>query len=73
MAGGTEDPPPQSGGENRGVDEDVAAQGGEGARSAKATPPIGQDAEPGQTVTPAEPGDVGVPSDEEIGREEDTA
>ena len=62
--------PPASGGENRGAEEDIASQGGEGAQSARVTPPIGDDAEDGQTQAPAPAGDVGVPSDEEIAREE---
>lgn len=62
--------PPASGGENQGVDEDVAGRGDEGERAAQVTPPIGEDAEPGQTQAPAPPGDAGVPSDEEIAREE---
>jgi len=35
----------------------------------QATPPIGDDAEQGQTETPAPPDDVGVPSDEELAEE----
>jgi hypothetical protein len=65
--------PPASGGENRGAEEDVASQGGEGARSAAVTPPIGDDAEQGQTQAPAPRDDVGVPSDEQIAREEEAA
>jgi hypothetical protein len=65
--------PPASGGENRGVDEDVASEGGEGARTAQSTPPIADDAQEGQTQTPAPADDVGVPSDEEIAREEKQA
>jgi hypothetical protein len=65
--------PPASGGSNRGVDDDVASEGGEGARSAQVTPPIADDAAHGQTQSPAPPGDVGVPSDEEIAREEGSA
>ena len=33
--------PPATGGENRGAEEDAASQGGEGARNADVTPPIG--------------------------------
>jgi hypothetical protein len=65
--------PPASGGENRGADEDVASRGDEGARNAQVTPPIADDARHGQTQAPAPADDVGVPSDEEIGREEDAA
>jgi hypothetical protein len=65
--------PPATGGENRGAEEDAASQGGEGARNADVTPPIGDDAVKGQTQAPAPPGDVGVPSDEEIAREEGAA
>jgi hypothetical protein len=66
MAEGNEEQPPQSGGENRGVEEDVRGAGDEGERSAAATPPIGDDAESGQTTSPAPPDDVGVPPDEEM-------
>jgi hypothetical protein len=65
--------PSQSGGENRGIDEDVASSGDEGARSAAVTPAIADDAAHGQTQAPAPPDDVGVPSDEELSREEDEA
>jgi hypothetical protein len=65
--------PDQSGGENRGAKEDVRSSGGEGARNAAATPPIADDAVHGQTQAPAPPDDVGVPSDEEISREENAA
>lgn len=34
---------------------------------AQGTPPIGDDAEKGQTQTPAPQDDVGVPDDEEMG------
>jgi hypothetical protein len=71
MTESSEERTPQTGGENAGVDQDVAAEGGEGRRAADAAPPIGQDAEPGQTTTPPEPGDVGVPSDEDIGRDKE--
>jgi hypothetical protein len=68
MVDETEDRPPQSGGENAGVDDDVTGPDDAGRRAADVTPPIGQDAEPGQTTSPAEPGDVGVPPDEEMNR-----
>jgi hypothetical protein len=64
--------PPASGGENRGVQEDVRSSGGEGARNAQVTPPIADDAVHGQTQAPAAPDDVGVPSDEELASEGDT-
>jgi hypothetical protein len=70
MTEGTEEQPPQTGGGNAGVDRDVESQGDEGRRAAQVTPPIGDDSEPGQTTSPPPPGDVGVPSDEEISREE---
>jgi hypothetical protein len=62
--------PDGSGGENRGVEEDVRSTGDEGARSAQTTPPIADDAAHGQTQAPAPSDDVGVPSAEEIAREE---
>jgi hypothetical protein len=73
MVEGSEQEPPRTGGENAGVESDVASQGDEGGRTAQTTPPIDQDAEPGQTSSPAPPDDVGVPSDEEISNEEDAA
>jgi hypothetical protein len=65
--------PDESGGENRGVAEDVRSSGDEGARNAQTAPPIADDAAHGQTQSPAPADDVGVPSDEEIAREERTA
>jgi hypothetical protein len=65
--------PPATGGENPGVEDDVASRGDEGARSAQVTPPIADDADRGQTQAPAPEGDVGAPSDEQIAREEDAA
>jgi hypothetical protein len=65
--------PDESGGENRGVREDVRSSGGEGERNARATPPIADDAAHRQTQSPAPADDVGVPSDEEIRREENAA
>jgi hypothetical protein len=64
--------PPATGGENRGVEEDVGSSGDEGRRAAQVTPPIPDDAVHGQTQAPAPPDDVGVPSDEELSREEET-
>ena len=52
------------------IDDQVAGAGDEGRRAANVTPPIADDAKKGQTETPAEPEDVGVPSDEQIGEEE---
>jgi hypothetical protein len=52
------------------VDDQVTAEGGEGRRAADVTPPIADDASKGQTQTPPEPGDVGVPPDEVIAEEE---
>jgi hypothetical protein len=66
MSERTEEQPPQSGGENRGVDEDVASTGDEGRLAAQATPPIGDESEHGQTASPPAEGDVGVPPDEEM-------
>jgi hypothetical protein len=66
----SQDLPPHSGGENEGAEDDVAGTG-EGRRNVEATPPVGQDAVPGQTAAPAPEDDVGVPSDEEIAREEE--
>jgi|tagenome__1003787_1003787.scaffolds.fasta_scaffold20735065_2 hypothetical protein len=62
-----------SGGGNEGVERDVASTGDEGRRAAEVTPPIGEDATPGQTSSPAPEGDVGVPSDEKIAEEEEAA
>jgi hypothetical protein len=70
MVDESEDRPPQSGGENRGVEEDVAGRGDEGRRAANVTPPIGEDAVPGQTASPPEPGEVGKPPEEEIDRDD---
>jgi hypothetical protein len=72
MSGQTDDQhdPPVTGGENKGVEEDVRPSGGEGARAAQVAPEVGDDAVHGQTQAPPPPGDVGVPSDEEIAREE---
>jgi hypothetical protein len=50
--------------ENAGAEEDVRTQGDEGARSAQATPKIGEDAEKGKTTHPA-PGNDAQKSDEE--------
>jgi hypothetical protein len=58
---------------NEGVEEDLRSTGDEGRRAAEASPPVADDATPGQTQAPAPAGDVGVPSDEEIAREDDRA
>jgi hypothetical protein len=73
MGEGQQRQPDRAGGENPGVDADVAGEGDEGRRAAAASPAIGEDAVPGQTTSPPEPGEVGVPSDEELGREEEQA
>jgi hypothetical protein len=65
--------PPAHGGENQGVREDVASKGDEGARTARSTPPIADDAHDEQTQAPAPGDDVGVPSDEQIAQEEEAA
>jgi hypothetical protein len=71
MAEGTEEQPPQAGDANPGVDDDVTGRGDEGRRAADVTPPIADDAEQGQTQVPSAPDDAGVPSDEELAREEE--
>ncbi len=45
-------------------------EGEEGSPPAQATPPIGDDAESGQTQVPAPAEEVGIPPDEEMNREE---
>ena len=52
------------------VDDQIQGTGDEGRRAADVTPPIADDAKKEATETPPEPGDVGVPPDEEIGDEE---
>jgi hypothetical protein len=71
MAEGTQEQPPQAGDANPGVDDDVTGRGDEGRRAADVTPPIADDAEQGQTQVPSAPDDAGVPSDEELAREEE--
>lgn len=66
-----EERPDQHGGEAPGVEQDVAGRGDEGRRSEQVTPPVGDDAEAGQTTSPAEPGDVGVPPDDEMEQPEE--
>ena len=53
------------------IDDQVEGDGDEGRRTAETSPPIADDAKHGQTETPPEPGDVGVPSDEEIADDEE--
>jgi hypothetical protein len=60
--------PPQSGGDNPGVEEDVEGHGGEGKRAERETPPIEDESKSGQTQTDAPADDTGVPSDEEMNR-----
>jgi hypothetical protein len=67
----TEKEPDRTGGENEGVDEDVAGRAGEGRRAAGVTPPIAEDAERGQTRVPAPEDEVCVPPDEEMNRPEE--
>ena len=43
----------------------IGGQGGEGEGAASATPPIGEEGEPGQTQVPAPDDDTGVPEDVE--------
>jgi hypothetical protein len=69
----SEHDPEPSGGDNPAVKEDVSSSGDEGARNAQTTPPIADDAVHGQTQAPPPPDEVGVPSDEELAREEDGA
>jgi hypothetical protein len=58
-----------SGGENAGVDKDVSSEGDEGRRSAASTPPIADDTEPDTTTSPPAEGEVGIPPDDEMGRD----
>jgi hypothetical protein len=44
--------------------EAVEKEGGEGARKARATPPIGTEGEPGQTQVDAPPDDTGSAEDQ---------
>ena len=55
---------------NEGAEQDARSEGDEGRRAADASPPIADDARDEQTHSPAPPGDVGVPPDEEIAEEE---
>jgi hypothetical protein len=58
---------------NEGVAQDVRGRGADGERTARTSPPIATDANRGQTSHPAPEDDVGVPSDEELAREEQKA
>ena len=53
------------------IDDQVGGTEDEGRRAADASPPIADDANKEQTVTPSEPGEVGVPPDDELADEED--
>jgi hypothetical protein len=53
------------------IDDQVEGTEDEGRRAADVAPPIADDAKKGQTETPAEPGDVGVPTGEQIRDDED--
>ncbi len=48
----------------------TGSEGGEGRRNAERTPKLDEGGEQGQTQTPAPADDVGVPSDEEIGKDD---
>jgi hypothetical protein len=50
--------------------ESDESERGQESDPARATPPIGEDAEKEQTQHPAPDDDVGVPSDEQIAKEE---
>jgi hypothetical protein len=73
MPAASEHDPPHTGGENPGVDADVKGEGDEGRRAAEASPPIGDDAAQGQTQAPAPADDAGVPPDEVLAEEEESA
>lgn len=64
----SEGQPPQTGGENRGIDEDVEGRPAERRDHRRGAPDIGDDAEHGQTAVPAAEDDVGVPPDDEMNR-----
>ncbi len=63
----------QAGNPEAGDAGDPKGQEGVGARNAEATPRIGEDANDEQTQTPAPDDEVGVPSDEKMGEEEEEA
>jgi hypothetical protein len=58
---------------NKGVEQQTRSPDRVGARTAGTSPPIGQDAERGQTSHPAPDDDAGVPSDDGLAREEQKA
>ena len=60
-----EERPDQHCGAAPGAEEDVAGRGDEDRRSEQVTPPIADDTD-NRTTSPAEPGDVGVPPDDEL-------
>jgi hypothetical protein len=62
MTDGTPQQPTPSGTDNTSAEQDIEGQGGEGTRKAEATPPIADDAEKGQTTTPAPEDDAGSAS-----------
>jgi hypothetical protein len=70
MQEGSQHPPERHGGENPGADQ-VTGPGDTGRRATDVTPPVGEDAEPGQTASPAEPGEVGIPPDDEMNSDHD--
>jgi hypothetical protein len=53
---------PQGGGKGG-----IGGQGGEGTGAQEASPPIGEEGEPGRTQQPAPDEDVGVPDEDELG------
>ena len=55
---------PQGGGKGG-----IGGQGAEGTGAQAASPPIGEEGEPGSTEYPAPDEDVGVPEEEELGDE----
>jgi hypothetical protein len=63
---GTPDRARESGQRNKGVDQDVEGQGGEGKLHERETPDIAEDANKGETQRDAPADDVGVPADEEM-------
>ena len=56
--------------ENPAQPSQTPEEGDEGSRPAQATPPIGDDAEAGQTQVPAPDDETGIPPDEEMNRDE---
>jgi hypothetical protein len=58
----------QAGGDNPGVHADVEGRGDEGDRARKASPPLADESNQGETQRPAPGDDVGVPPDEEMER-----